>query len=312
MASKSSHVPVTRKSFPKSQTSATTAKQSTRKSSPSSQTPQKSSNKSTHIPFLEYRLTNLKYKEVKGNMRNKALLKHISDTVLQNKTQHFPIISEIQNNKNTYLEEIPYNDNEGFQEFVDFASKNKCSSMLFKNMIIQIMISILSLHHFGIRKHKFKYEDIEKLTYHKTPYTFSDKRYFHYNIFGKDYYIQDCGYVWIFSAFDKIENNNYETNENDFITKHKYDEEDNNDEYDILLDYLYGLFDESGNKHMKKFVDNLISEKDDFIDSIESEAAFFEKALPLFNQPLNTPEPSHLANSNPFVIQKTRMTFSSS
>ena len=308
MASKSSNIPVTRKSSSKLQaaTQATYQTQTmTRKSAKAKQSSQ------NNVTFLEYRLTKLKYKEVKTNAKIKALLKHISDTVLQNKTPHFPIISEIENNKNTHLEEI--SDNEGFQEFVRFASTNKCSSMLFKNMILQIMISILSLHHFGVKKQEFNDIDIEKLTYHKTPCTLSDKRFFHYKIFDEDFYIQDCGYVWIFSAFDKIEINNYESNENDFITKHKYDyddEEDDEDEYDILLHYLHALFHKLGNEHMKKFINKLIFEKNDAIDSLESEAAFFKRILPLFNQPANTP--SILANSSPYVIQKKRMTFSSS
>jgi hypothetical protein len=303
MASKSSHIPATRKSSSKLQATVQDTHQTT------SQTmSQKSATAQKSVSFLEYRLTKLKYKEVKTNAKIKALLKHISDTVLQNKTPHFPIISEIENNKNTHLQEIP--DNEGFEEFVNFASHNKCSSMLFKNMILQIMISILSLHHFGVKKQKFNDIDIEKLTYHKTPYTLSDKRYFHYKIFEEDFYIQDCGYVWIFSTFDKIENNNYESNENDFITKHKYDyddEDDEEDEYDILLEYLHALFQKLDNKQMKKFMDKLIFEKNDEINSLEREAAFFEKVLPLFNQPSKTP--SNLANSSPYVIQKTRMTF---
>jgi len=307
MTSKSSNIPVTRKSPPKLQathqakaTAKATANATHQATAKAQKTTQKSA-KNNNVTFLEYRLTKLKYKEVKTNISMKAILKHISDTVLQNKTPHFPIISEIENNKNTHLEEIP---DKGFQEFVDFASENKCSSMLFKNMILQIMISILSLHHFGVKKQNFNDIDIEKLTYHKTPYTLSDKRYFHYNIFGKDVYIQDYGYVWMFSALDKIEN--YETN---FMTKHKFynDDEDDEDEYDIFFDYLHTLFSELGNEQMKKFMSNLISEKNDAIYSLEDESAFFEKALSLFNQPSYTP--SNLANSSPYVIQKTRITF---
>lgn len=139
MASKSSHIPATRKSSSKLQATVQDTHQTTSQTmSQKSATVQKSSQ--NNVTFLEYRLTKLKYKEVKTNAKIKALLKHISDTVLQNKTPHFPIISEIENNKNTHLQEIP--DNEGFEEFVNFASQNKCSSMLFKNMILQIMISI--------------------------------------------------------------------------------------------------------------------------------------------------------------------------
>lgn len=97
MTSKSSNIPVTRKSSSKLQATVQDTHQTT------SQTmSQKSATAQKSVSFLEYRLTKLKYKEVKTNIKIKALLKHISDTVLQNKTPHFPIISEIENNKNTH------------------------------------------------------------------------------------------------------------------------------------------------------------------------------------------------------------------
>lgn len=289
----------------------------------------KSSRKNTRISpnnqitFFEHRLTKINYKEVATPpVKLKKLLKHISDNVMQNKTPHFHIMFDVENKKDTYFEEMT---DGNFKDFVIFANENRCSMHLFKNMLIQLMISILSLHHFGVRKQNFNDIDLQHMTYHETPSRSSHKRYFHYKIFGNDYYIPDCGFVWVFSAIDEIEDNNYKNdqNQNSYITKHKYDEDDDDenyeDEYSILLYHLNILFDKLENKPMQKIIEDLIEVKQDtVIDSFESEKTFFQNALILFAKhnillkelsPSNIPEPQSLSNTSPYIIHKTKMTF---
>jgi hypothetical protein len=235
------------------------------------------------------------------------ILKHsqnISSNVEVDKTPHFPIVSKFDLKNRKYSEEIP----DG--SFQDFIKKNDTDFILLRNMLQQILISILTLHHFGIRKKSFTDIDLDQLTFHHTNNKLSDKKYFCYKIFGIEYYIQDCGFLWVFSATDEIEDNQYKKS----LQKiYEEDEEDFEDEYQNLLHFLIEKTKQNQikNEKFKDLLKSLYSKKRDVVDSLESEVSFFQSLLQnrkLFNQPHSVNQ-NNLSNSKPYTICKTKLTF---
>jgi len=228
--------------------------------------------------------------------------KNISSNVEADKTPHFPIVSKFKNGK--------YSEEKSDGSFRDFIKKNGQNFILLRNMLQQILISILTLHHFGIRKQSFTDIDLDQLTFHHTNNKLSENKYFCYKIFGDKYYIQDCGFLWIFSAIDEIEDNQYK---NSLQKIYDEDEEDFEDEYQNLLHFLIKKTnnDQIQNEKFKDLLESLLLQKSDVIDSLDKEVTFFQNLLKnkkLFNQPYNV-NLINLSNSKPYTICKTKLTF---
>ena len=262
--------------------------------------------------FFEDRIKKLNFKDTvfPDNMTIKDIryvsnhAKNISSNVEADKTPHFPIVSKFDLKKRKYSEEIP----DG--SFQDFIKKNGQNFILLRNMLQQILISILTLHHFGIRKQSLNDIDLDQLTFHHTNNKLSENKYFCYKIFGDKYYIQDCGFLWIFSAIDEIEDNQYK---NSLQKIYEEDEEDFEDEYQNLLYFLIKKTNnyQIQNETFKDLLESLLLQKSDVIDSFDKEVTFFQKLLKnkkLFNQPYNV-NLINLSNSKPYTICKTKLTF---
>jgi len=235
------------------------------------------------------------------------ILKHfqnISSNVEVDKTPHFPIVSKFD------LKNRKYSEEKSDGSFRDFIKKNGQNFILLRNMLQQILISILTLHHFGIRKQSFTDIDLDQITFHHTNNKLSENKYFCYKIFGDKYYIQDCGFLWIFSAIDEIEDNQYK----DSLQKiYDEDEEDFEDEYQNLLHFLIKKTNNNQiqNEKFKDLLESLLLQKNDVIDSLDKEVTFFQSLLEnkkLFNQPHNVNQ-INLSNSKPYTICKTKLTF---
>lgn len=263
-----------------------------------SQTKRSSVHELTSIPetILHYRLMNIKYKEVKTQNKNdQKIMKYMSDKVIMDKSPHFSIITVQKNGmKNIYLEET----HDGtFKHFIGKYSYILHISLL-KNMLEQILISILSLHHFGFRKSNFNDIDLNEISY-KITKSLNDGSYFHYKFFQKDFFIKDNGFLWIFSTLNELENNY----DKEYITTHKYGEEDDfEDEYSRLFEYL--LKNQKFPEEFKTTIRNLQNILTGTIKTKDSEETFFKEILKselLFNQ-----KPSNGDKKLTYIITPTK------
>jgi len=254
--------------------------------------------------LLQHRLLNIEYMNIEPDRNLQPYMKNISNHVILDKTPHFPIISK---KDKSILQEK----NDG--DFESFILEHQNSYELLKNMLQQIIISILSLHHFGVRKSSFTNLDLKEITYIKTKSSETGKeKFIHYKIYQKDYYIKDCGFLWIFSSINEIEDNNYNKSSS-YITHNKYEmdeEESFEDEYTNLFHFI--LQNKKINnrefKNLIKSLQELMIDKP--IDTMEKETNFFESIRPiLFNSTVN--ENADIANKgNTYVIHKSKITFS--
>jgi len=285
---------------------------STTRRSPNVSTTRNIISPSENKTFFEDRIKKLNFKDVvfPDNMTIKDIryvsnhAKNISSNVEADKTPHFPIVSKFDLKNKKYSEEIPGG------SFQDFIKKNGQDFILLRNMLQQILISILTLHHFGIRKQSFTDIDLDQLTFHHTNNKLSENKYFCYKIFGDKYYIQDCGFLWIFSTIDEIEDNQYK---NSLQKIYEEDEEDFEDEYQNLLHFLIKKTNNNQiqNEKFKDLLESLLLQKSDVIDSLDKEVTFFQSLLEnkkLFYQPHNVNQ-NNLSNSKPYTICKTKLTF---
>ena len=232
------------------------------------------------------------------NRETNLIIKKISEKVKRNETQHF-YLYHISPPK-TYFVETPDGTLQGLIQ-------NQMNTEFLKNMLMQMFILILTLHHFGIRKKNF---DIQDISYYKTDDD-SESRYFHYNIFNQDYYIKNDGYRLILSDLTEIEQNNYEQS---YETKTKYEQEAEDDEDGIFEDE-YGriieYFDKIENKKIKKIIETIKEMKTSVryqtIDSLVEEHNFLKTVFSLLYQ--NPGAKIVKYNDTPYIIHDDRMTF---
>lgn len=230
------------------------------------------------------------------NSVTNLIIKKISENVKTNKTQHFYLYHK--SPPKTYFVKTP---DGTLQDLIQIKNQEIDTEFL-KNMLMQMFISILTLHHFGIRKKVF---DIQDISYYNTDYDSTNPQYFHYKIFNRDYYIKNDGYRLILSDLNEIENNNYEQT---CITKTKEEQEAENnedgnfeDEYMSIIEYFSNLKEIETIKEMKKNV------RYQTIDSLNEEHKFLKEVFSLLYQ---KPQP-HIDkyNDTPYIIHHDRMTF---
>jgi len=229
------------------------------------------------------------------NRETNLIIKKISEKVKTNETQHFYLYHKSQPS-NKYFVKTP---DGTLQDLI----QNQMNTEYLKNLLMQMFILILTLHHFGIRKKNF---DIPDISYYKTDND-SKSRYFHYNIFNQDYYIKNDGYILILSDLTEIEQNNYEQS---YETKTKDEREAENDEdgnfedeYGIIIEF----FDKIENKTIKQIIERIKKMKTNdiryqTINSLVEEHNFLKKVFLLLYQ-------NPIANDTPYIIHDDRMTF---
>jgi len=91
-----------------------------------------------------------------------------------------------------------------------FLEKYYMDSLLLKNALVQIYLSLLFFYQETNCFHLSS--DWYNFLYHKV----KPGGYFHYKIFGEDYYIENLGFLWVISEFEasksfKLNNDNYST-----------------------------------------------------------------------------------------------------
>jgi hypothetical protein len=147
----------------------------------------------------------------------------------------------------------------------NFVKINHKNDKILLNSLIQMLLSIMFFHnyinafHFDSHSGNFLYHKIKS------------GGYFHYNIQGKDYYLENIGFLWVIWDFGLISpfNNSYVIN-NDKYGQSSY--------ADIHINYDFLRIIKSG--FMNKKIDGGVNDKYIFSDSVNF---FVEKLFKLLN-----------------------------
>lgn len=217
------------------------------------------------------------------------LFKNISNIVLDSLNPHFLIhygICKGSGGDVIFLEE-------SYDGTLTNFVKSSPSDTVVKNMLAQIIFSILSFHHLGYRK---DLSDLDTFSYVKT----KPGGYLHYEIFGKDYYLENDGYIWLFSSFDDIE-------EIPSSNKQKFeydDEEEFEDEYTNFIYFFRKLSESSDIVSLVDEIDEFKHDNDenDFIKKLLKETDLFLTKDQLKGNP-------QILNSIPYIIFEDKLTY---
>lgn len=230
------------------------------------------------------------------NLLEINLAKKLSNITLANKNPHFLLIhkSFICNNdlKIKTLPRIIRDDDYYLSinelvsgNFKNIIKQNNISDALLLNCLQQILMSVLSFHYFsgGLFHNDCHYGNF---LYHRI----KPGGYFHYNIYGKDVYIQNMGYLWLIWDFGLVRN--------DFI----YIQRRLEDYFRITRFFLkYNSISNRTSRIVKKilqFKTNYYSLFDNSDEKFFSELFKINKLF-LFQIPAN----NEIVNNKPFIIK---------
>lgn len=193
----------------------------------------------------------------KNNLIEIKIMNHLTKIVSLNKNPHFPImVGYVWKYKYNYLifyEKIEKNLTLFFTE----NDPSKMSLDLHINILDQILIACISYHSLTGLLHGNMHPN--NISYYKV----KEGGYFHYNIYNKDIYIKNLGYIWILNNFsDTIKLPNAETiNNTDYDAYHMYYE------YKAILEH-YKIFIKKTNIKLSiyYYIENLLN---NFINNIK-------------------------------------------
>ena len=245
------------------------------------------------------------------NNRDEIIILHIlTKFVIELKCPHFPISygylecnNEHSNNYNkikSYFPELINKNNKYYIQINELANGDLYSLILkghinLLNNIIQIFISIMFFHNYMNCYHYDSH--IGNFLYHKI----KPGGYFYYNIYGKDYYLENKGYLWVIWDFGVIL---------PLIEGPKRNISINHD-YKLFLERLVLMikkvnrFKSNENNIILLLLKNIITKYDNIIDIkllkiIDKEILeFLLKNVSSFT----TIKPSNLLNKNPYIIK---------
>lgn len=159
-----------------------------------------------------------------------------------------------------------------------FSATNNPELLL--NCVQQILLSILAFHHFtdGLYHHDCHYKNF---LFHKI----NSGGYFHYNIYGKDIYIKNMGYVWIIWDFGLVKKKNVKRRLEDYFRILYFFNKYYGDQLSII-----------GNVYRLKI--------DYFSVYQNSDRKFFQSLFEISNLFQYTiPENSKIINTKPYIIK---------
>jgi len=177
----------------------------------------------------------------------KEIIELLNNSVINNKCPHFPIsYGNIYCNLNTknyfmFISELASGD------LNIFMNNFKTNNLLLGNAFTQAIISIMFFYKETNKYHCDTHNG--NFLYHKI----KEGGYFHYNFFGKDYYLKNLGYLWIIWDFEQaVPLTSKLSNHNDrlYISY---------DFYSLLLNFI--VFDNYRNIYKKLFISSEISFK---------------------------------------------------
>jgi len=143
-----------------------------------------------HFP-ITYGLLSCDNKQIRSNYDTSIILDINKSDV--NKKRYYPDL--INNNTSIY-----YQINElASGDFMTYRKTNMNNDYLLLNAIAQIYISIMFFHKYINAFHNDAHAG--NFLYHKV----KPGGYFHYNIYGKDYYIENIGYLWVIWDFGLVQ-----------------------------------------------------------------------------------------------------------
>jgi hypothetical protein len=230
-----------------------------------------------------------------ANINDITILKFLTTKVIESYCPHFPICygslecnndySIIKDNDKDKIILLQINEiNNG--DLYDYFKNVKNKHIL--NTISQLLLSIMFFHYYTKSSHLLCYSS--NFQYHKI----KKGGYFHYNIYGKDYYLKNNGYLWIITDFTNVRNYDKEhiRVDYDFITLLQ----------DIRSDFK-DYFKNSDFEIISELYDNLgkyfNSRKYKYFYDINNEILNY---LIKYNKSFKTKKPSNIINKKPFII----------
>jgi len=239
------------------------------------------------------------------NYNEIIISQNMSKNTLQDKNPHFLLVykyiycNDTNNNnlpdiikKKQYYIAINELADGNYKNFLDFNKDENLTLNAYK----QIMLSVLSFHHFT---NGYYHNDchFKNFLFHKI----KKGGYFHYNIYGKDIYIENLGYIWMIWDFGltKTETDIYKYNKlNDYFRINK-----------ILVEkYNSNFFNYTtdSNTNSIKYIVNELNDlsyiyKDLFGNSDKKIfELFFFKQQNLFM--IDMKKPDNIINKKPYII----------
>jgi hypothetical protein len=160
------------------------------------------------------------------------ILKKLSKVVLEKKCPHFPILFKTLRclKFNTILD----NKDSGFKYYPDLVKDNLNKEFMFlfnelangdlktfmrtyyqntnliKNALAQVFLSLMFFYHYTENIHRDAHHG--NFLFHKI----NPGGYFHYNILGVDYYVENLGYLWVIWDFSKALSSSNEVMNTDY------------------------------------------------------------------------------------------------
>ena len=244
-----------------------------------------------HFP-ITYGLLSCNNKRIKSNYSNPINIK-LNKSDIDNKNNYPELVN---NNISLYFQinELASGD------FINYRFINRNNNILLSNAISQIYLSIMFFHKYMNAHHNDAHAG--NFLFHKI----KPGGYFHYNIYGKDYYLENIGYLWVIWDFGLIQpfNDSKLINNNKFGKYRKkikitYDYIrpiskiiDNSDIFDT---YFIELIN-----NIKKLLDSYSKNTDiSLLSNINNSILNF---LIKYTSTFTTIKPSKIINKKPYII----------
>jgi hypothetical protein len=126
---------------------------------------------------------------------NYGYLKCVKLNIPTDETKYYPSI--INKNNNLYFQ-INKLESGNLNNILKLFHDNNDNVKILLNTLIQLLFSIMFFHKYINAFHCNTH--CNNFLYHKI----RSGGYFHYNIYGKDYYLENIGYLWVMSDFNSI------------------------------------------------------------------------------------------------------------
>ena len=282
------------------------------------------------VVFLSHYKTNVKYgnkfdklnkfavkitDQLSYNKKEIEILEYLTKLVRMDKCPHFPILygylqcnnplltsntlndySIVKNMNNTFYNINPYIGNKIklYIQINELASGDLSNLLLSSeirdelNIIAQTLISIMFFHNFTNSFHTDTHTG--NFLYHKI----KPGGYFHYNIYGNDYYLENQGYLWVIWDFGLIEK--FTSNKNKIMIDYElllrsiiYHKKHLDPLSIVLIDTLYNIIiDGYDNIYKLNLLKKLNKEIINFL--LKNVSSF------------TTKKPLNIINPNPYII----------
>jgi hypothetical protein len=240
-----------------------------------------------HFP-ITYGLLSCDNKHIKSNYET-PIIQKINKVDIAN-IKNYPDL--INNNVSLYFQinELANGD------FINFKVNYYNNNIYLSNAIAQIYLSLMFFHKYINAFHNDAHSG--NFLYHKI----KPGGYFHYNIYGKDYYLENQGYLWVIWDFGLVQsfakNDNIKINYDYSYTLNAlnyYIDKFTIDEYNIIKLLIKTIINKYNNVYDYKLLKNIDKEILNFL--IKNVSSF------------TTIKPSNIINKTPYIIGTTEKSY---